>query len=190
MPGGSLTRLRATLGRLGEPLRWSAGRSQGVIGRPDTLPNGKTDRRPACDEVFVCLIQASRRVWCPTAEPAIPAPLARRVARLARFQGGVRITLPHPHPLPKGRSRSRPRFCTWGRQPPRPKSGRLAHLACFEACKSDKAVSRSLLVRWISLTSAWLGAAKAPLGRRSSRFAFRVRRGPICCRGVRRRVAT
>merc|ERR1711951_346196 len=26
-PGGSLTRLRATLGRLGEPLRWSAGRS-------------------------------------------------------------------------------------------------------------------------------------------------------------------
>ena len=46
------------------------------------------------------------------------------------------------------------------------------------------------MVRWISLTSAWLGAAKAPLGRRSSRFPFRVRRGPICCRGVRSRVAT
>ena len=49
---------------------------------------------------------------------------------------------------------------------------------------------RRLMVRWISLTSAWLGAAKAPLGRRSSRFPFRVRRGPICCRGVRSRVAT
>ena len=43
---------------------------------------------------------------------------------------------------------------------------------------------------WISLTSAWLGAAKAPLLRRFSRFPFRVRRGPICCRGVRSRVAT
>ena len=62
---------------------------------------------------------------------------ARRVARLSRFQCGGRLTLPHPRPLPKGRSRSRPRFCTWGRQPPRPKSGRLAHLAQVEHCKSD-----------------------------------------------------
>ena len=45
--------------------------------------------------------------------------------------------MPHPRPLPKGRSRSRPRFCTWGRQPPRPKSGRLAHLAQVEDHKSD-----------------------------------------------------
>ena len=65
-------------------------------------------------------------------------PRARRVARLARFvQCGGRLTLPHPRPLPKGRSRSRPRFCTWGRQPPRPKSGRLAHLAQVEDHKSD-----------------------------------------------------
>ena len=46
------------------------------------------------------------------------------------------------------------------------------------------------MVRWISLTSAWLGAAKAKVPRRFSRSAFWVRRGPICCRGVRRRVAT
>ena len=49
---------------------------------------------------------------------------------------------------------------------------------------------RALMLRWISLASAWLGAAKAPLGRRFSRFAFRVRRGAICCRGARSRVAT
>ena len=49
---------------------------------------------------------------------------------------------------------------------------------------------RRLMLRWISLTSAWLGAAKAPSLRRFSRFPFRVRRGPICCRGVRGRVAT
>ena len=49
---------------------------------------------------------------------------------------------------------------------------------------------QALMVRWISLTSAWLGAAKAKVPRRISRSAFRVRRGPICCRGVRSRVAT
>ena len=49
---------------------------------------------------------------------------------------------------------------------------------------------RRLMIRWIILTSAWLGAAKAKVPRRFSRSAFRVRRGPICCRGVRRRVAT
>ena len=49
---------------------------------------------------------------------------------------------------------------------------------------------RALMLRWISLASAWLGAAKAPLGSRFSRFAFRVRRGAICCRGARSRVAT
>ena len=72
--------------------------------------------------------EMERRTW---------RPRARRVARLARFQCGGRLTLPHPRPLPKGRSRSRPRFCTWGRQPPRPKSGRLAHLAQVDDCKSD-----------------------------------------------------
>ena len=49
---------------------------------------------------------------------------------------------------------------------------------------------RAPLNRWISLTSAWLGAAKAKVPRRKRRSAFRVRRGPICCRGVRSRVAT
>ena len=49
---------------------------------------------------------------------------------------------------------------------------------------------QALMVRWISLTSAWLGAANPLVGSRFSRFAFRVRRGPICCRGVRSRVAT
>ena len=49
---------------------------------------------------------------------------------------------------------------------------------------------QALMIRWISLTSAWLGAAKAKVPRRFSRSAFRVRRGPICCRGVRSRVAT
>ena len=48
----------------------------------------------------------------------------------------------------------------------------------------------SLLHRWISLTSAWLGAAKATFHRRFSLSRARVRRGPICCRGVRSRVAT
>ena len=69
-----------------------------------------------------------RRTW---------RPRARRVARLARFQCGGRLTLPHPRPLPKGRSRSRPRFCTWGRQPPRPKSGQPAHLSQSRLTKSD-----------------------------------------------------
>ena len=72
---------------------------------------------PASDDVFVCLIRGSRPVRRPTAEQAIAPPRARRVARLARFQGGGRLTLPHPHPLPK--------------------SGRPAHLARFEAWKSD-----------------------------------------------------
>ena len=49
---------------------------------------------------------------------------------------------------------------------------------------------QALMLRWISLTSAWLGAAKSKVPRRFSRSAFRVRRGPICCRGVRGRVAT
>ena len=49
---------------------------------------------------------------------------------------------------------------------------------------------RAPLNRWISLTSAWLGAAKAKVPRHKRRSAFRVRRGPICCRGVRSRVAT
>ena len=49
---------------------------------------------------------------------------------------------------------------------------------------------RALMGRWISLTSAWLGAAKAKVPRHKRRSAFRVRRGPICCRGVRSRVST
>ena len=49
---------------------------------------------------------------------------------------------------------------------------------------------RRLMLRWISLTSAWLGAAKATFHRRFSLSRARVRRGPICCRGVRSRVAT
>ena len=46
------------------------------------------------------------------------------------------------------------------------------------------------LLRWVTTTRAWLGAANPLVGSRFSRFAFRVRRGPICCRGVRSRVAT
>ena len=49
---------------------------------------------------------------------------------------------------------------------------------------------RRLMLRWIILAIAWLGAANPLVGSRFSRFAFRVRRGPICCRGVRSRVAT
>ena len=44
---------------------------------------------------------------------------------------------------------------------------------------------QALMVRWISLTSAWLGAAKAPSLRRSSRFPFRVRRTTFSKRSLR-----
>ena len=41
------------------------------------------------------------------------------------------------------------------------------------------------LLRWVTTTRAWLGAAKAKVPRRFSRSQFSVRRGLICCRGVR-----
>jgi len=46
-----------------------------------------------------------------------------------------------------------------------------------------------LMHRWIITTRAWLGAANPLVGSRFSRFAFSVRRGLICCRGVRARVS-
>ena len=78
--------------------------------------------------------EMERRIW---------RPRARRVARLARFQCGGRLTLPHPRPLPKGRRRSRPRFCTWGRQPPRPKSGRLASGAAWKSLRTQHSCRQS-----------------------------------------------
>jgi len=96
------------------------------------------------------------------------------VAWLARFQGGGRLILPHPRPLPKGRSGSRPIFCTWGRRPPTLRGQIWAGWHICGTLRGLQIGYRGLMIRWISLTSAWLGAAKAPLGRRSSRFPFRV----------------
>ena len=41
------------------------------------------------------------------------------------------------------------------------------------------------LLRWVTTTRAWLGAAKAMVHRRFSRSQFSVRPHLICCRGVR-----
>ena len=42
-----------------------------------------------------------------------------------------------------------------------------------------------LVLRWIIFTRAWLGAAKAPLGRLSSRFACSVRTALFACLDLR-----
>ena len=76
--------------------------------------------------------------------------------------------------------------------------GPLRHVLCFGSIRhleqtgpagtSGKGRSQqigyaSLLLRWIIFTLAWLGAANAPLGRLSSRFACSVRTALFAARG-------
>ena len=70
----------------------------------------------------------------------------------------------------------------WGRQAPMAKFGRLADLAKVEDHKSDM---KDRCFGGFPTTRAWLGAAKATFLRRFSLSLPSVRRGLICCRGVR-----
>ena len=87
-------------------------------------------------------------------------PRARRVAKLARFQCGGRLTLPHPHPLP---TENRPE-----------KVSDEGNAADANGEASDACHSR---------LQAWLDACVACVGRRLSRSVVKAReRARVCNR--------
>ena len=98
------------------------------------------------------------------------SPRGRCMARMALSQGELWLALPHPRLMPTSRSWWRATFCARGRQAPMAKSGRRAHLAQVEDCKSD--VRDYSLLQWTKTTRAWLrgqptrwstGASAGPL---------------------------
>merc|ERR1711951_7393 len=100
-PGGSLTRLRATLGRLGEPFRWSAGRS-GVSpshrrSTGDALPSAAAQEHVPAKGCHPACIQAVPRdiSWSP-----VPSARARSELVLSPLSLASIVTLSGSHVFP------------------------------------------------------------------------------------------
>ena len=100
-PGGSLSRLRATLGRLGEPLRWSAGRS-GVSpshrrSTGHALPSAAAQEHVPAKGCHPACIQAVPRdiSWSP-----VPSARARSELVLSPLSLASIVTLSGSHVFP------------------------------------------------------------------------------------------
>ena len=84
---------------------------------------------------------------------------ARCIARLALFQGGPTFALPRPRFMSKARSRICPTDCAWGRQAPMAKFGRAG---ASGTGRGQQFRFRGPMLRCISMTRAWHGAARVP----------------------------